>query len=342
MTIKRIPANDPRWMQYLGTRSDAGPFHHPYWMQNLEDSYHYSPFVVVVEDASQQIIAGVPLAEVNSPLTGRRWVSLPFSDYCPPLADNDDALNSLTDGLVALSTEAGVPKIELRWEYPARPEIKTSQDFVYHIGHFCKGTEQETYMQFRNTNRRFVRQTLERGVTVEIGTSLEFVKKFYDIHCYTRRKLGVPVQPWHYFENLGKNVLEKGLGFVILAFQNDECIAGNVILHYQQTLAVKYRASGNADLTKLHPNYLLDWEVIKWGCANGFTSFEHGKCDTKDENLRHYKNHWEYEEKPLTYSYLGYEPEKEGKIYSIMHAVLQRSPIWFCRLVGEVLYRHVG
>ena len=342
MPIKRISSSDPRWLEFINTRPESNAFHHPYWLINLEDSYQYQTFIIVLENEQQQIIAGVPMAEVNSILTGRRWVSLPFSDYCPPLAENEQALNDLTDGLIKISLDTKSPKIELRWEYPTRPEIIPTYENVYHIGHFCKATEKETFMQFRYSNRRYILKTLESGVHIEMGTSEEFVERFYDLHCYTRRRLGMPVQPWNYFKNLGKNVLEKGLGKIILAFADGNCIAGNVFLHYQKKLIVKYRASGKVNLTKVHPNYLLDWEAIKWGCANGYDTFEHGRCDIDDESLRQYKNQWGYKEKPLTYSYIGSNPEKKSELFGVMNLIIRRSPIWVCRTAGELLYRHVG
>lgn len=342
MTVKRISPHDPAWLNFIEQRDDAMIFHHPYWIKNLEETYQYKTFVLIVESGDQQILAGVPMAEISSFLTGRRWVSLPFSDWCAPLAVNDLALEELTDGLVAISREPGVPNIELRWQYPARPEISESQANVLHIGHFSKESENELLAQFKQKIRYCIRTSINRGIHVESGSSPDFLEKFYRLQCLTRRRHGVPVQPRKYFMNLGKNVLDKGLGRVLLAYSGEECVAGEVFLHFKDTITMKYGASGNVDLTNLHPNYLLDWEVIKWGAVNGYNNFDCGRCDVENTGLRQYKNQWGYQEIPLTYSFLGSVPAKKSGAEGLMTAVIRRAPLWVCRAAGELCYRHVG
>jgi hypothetical protein len=341
-SIEKLSHRDNRWMQFINTRPEANIFHHPDWLDNLEQCYQYQTFIVALVDENRQIFAGVPMAEVKSELTGRRWVSLPFSDYCPPLAENDVVLNALTDGLIALSKEPGVPNIELRWEYPLRSEITATQENVLHVGQFYKNTEEEVFSQFRQKIRYCIRTTKERGVNVEMGTSREFLRKFYDLQCYTRYRHGVPVQPWYYFEKLGQNVLEKGLGYVLLAYADGDCVAGEIFLFFQRTITMKYGASGAVNLTNLHPNYLLDWEVIKWGRAHGYQFYDAGRSAIENEGLRHYKNKWGYIEQPLIYSHLGSIPRKGNKLSGVMHTVIRHSPIWVCRVAGDLLYKHVG
>ena len=317
-------------------------FHHPFWMKNLEDTYDYKAFVLVVEGKDQTIKAGVPMIEIDSNLTGRRWVSLPFSDWCSPLVQHDEALEELTDGLVRLSRTSGVPGMELRWQYPARPQITSTQDHVLHLGHFSKENEAELLAQFKQKIRYCIRTSIERGLQIKSGTSKAFLEKFYALQCHTRKRQGIPVQPWKFFENLRKNILEKGLGRVILAYYKDDCVAGEIILHYRRTFTMKYGATGKVDLTYLHPNHLIDWEGIKWGSANGYTLFDCGRSDVEHQGLRQYKNQWGYRELPLIYSYINAHPKKVGKNIGFVNKVIRHSPVWVCRLAGEFFYRHFG
>lgn len=342
MAVKTLHWSDPRWLDFIMSRPEAHIFHHPYWLQNLEDCYQYRTFIIVLEDDKQNITAGVPMAEVKSPLTGWRWVSLPFSDHCAPLAESDAHLDTFTDGLLKLVKEQQVPRVKLRWNYPARDEIKTTQKNVFHTGQFCKATEEEMLGQFRRKIRYCIRTTIERDVQVKMGTTKDYLQQFYRLQTITRKRHGLPVQPWQYFENLGRNVLEKGLGGVLLAYAGDDCIAGEVFLHFQQTVTMKYGASGNINLTDLHPNHLLDWEVIKWGCTHGYKNFDAGRSAIDNEGLRQYKAKWGYIEQPLIYSYIGEQPKEEGKTMDIIKAIIRRSPLWVCRLAGELLYRHIG
>lgn len=90
-----LDIEDPRWRQLVATHPDAGPFHHPAWARTIADVYRFRPFVAAVEDAEGALAAGLPVIEVPAFPRGRRWVSLPFTDHCAPLARSSAALSEL-------------------------------------------------------------------------------------------------------------------------------------------------------------------------------------------------------------------------------------------------------
>jgi len=120
--LQILTTDDSRWLDFVRSRSEAHIFHHPNWAINLAQVYRYRGFVLALLGDKGKIRAGLPVMEVNSPLTGKRWVSMPFSDHCAPLYEDETALEELTDGLLVLSREENTPRIELRWAYPQRPQ----------------------------------------------------------------------------------------------------------------------------------------------------------------------------------------------------------------------------
>ncbi len=50
----------------------------------------------------------------NSFLTGKRGISLPFTDYCRPIAESGDQLNTLIEKLIEYGKQAGWMHLELR------------------------------------------------------------------------------------------------------------------------------------------------------------------------------------------------------------------------------------
>ena len=142
---------------------------------------------------------------------------------------------------------------------------------------------------------------------------------------------------------LGSALIEKGLGFVLLAYKDDECLAAAIFLHWHRTLTYKYGASA-IDGLNLRPNNLLFWTAIRWGCENGYTLFDMGKTDLANTGLRAFKSGWGANEMPLTYSTLPAEPPRSmtGKLMPVMQTVICHSPAWVCRLAGELLYKHFG
>jgi lipid II:glycine glycyltransferase (peptidoglycan interpeptide bridge formation enzyme) len=175
------------------------------------------------------------------------------------------------------------------------------------------------------------------------GETNEHMADFYHLHLLTRHRQGVPVQPWKFFERLKKLLLDQGLGFLLLAYKAQKCLAGAIFLHWNETLTYKYGASSDDGL-KYRPNNLVMWTAIQKGCENGFARFDLGRTDLENTGLRMFKSRWGAREAPLFYTNLNANsaPIGEGKVMSYMHKILQKSPVWVCRLSGELLYRHFG
>jgi CelD/BcsL family acetyltransferase involved in cellulose biosynthesis len=332
--------SDERWVAFTETMPSANIFHHPAWIELLAKCYRFRPFVLVTFDAAGKIVAGLPFLAINSIFTGRRWVSLPYSDYCPPLFTDEEALNKLTDALVQLSQEKRVPRIYVRWEFPPRPAITPYSIYVLHRLALQTSTEQQG-RRLDGMHRQNVRTARKQGVTIERGTDLEHIHKFYRLQLETRQRKGLPAQPWRFFRLLKQIIFDRGLGFTMLAYKGDDCIAGGVFLHWHHSIMFKYAASREETL-ELRPNNLLFWTAITWGCENGYEIFDMGRSDLDNAGLREFKSRWGAQETPLLYSTVStpVPAQHDGPAMALMGAAIRRSPLWLTRISGELLYRH--
>jgi lipid II:glycine glycyltransferase (peptidoglycan interpeptide bridge formation enzyme) len=140
---------------------------------------------------------------------------------------------------------------------------------------------------------------------------------------------------------LWDRLIEKKLGFLLLAYKRREPIAGTIFLYYKEMLTVKYSAS-LAEYWKLEANNFLYWYAIKCGCENGFNIFDFGLAEITNRNLRDFKSGWGAEEQALTYSSISLKPiiTRTGRLNTIVERVIKKSPLWVCRLSGELLYKH--
>jgi lipid II:glycine glycyltransferase (peptidoglycan interpeptide bridge formation enzyme) len=182
-----------------------------------------------------------------------------------------------------------------------------------------------------------------RGVRIVRGTQPEHLKAFYRLHLQTRRRQGVPIQPWRFFETLGRTMFGQGLGFVLLAYHEEECLAGAVFLHWRGTLTYKYSASSMRGLP-LRPNALLLSTAIRWGCEQGYRMLDFGKSHLGNSGLRAFKSGWGATEVPLTYSFLSSRPAESGRarLLPLLQAVIRHSPAFVCRAAGQLFYKHFG
>jgi CelD/BcsL family acetyltransferase involved in cellulose biosynthesis len=348
LELVRTSLGGPEWRDLVAADSAALPFHHPAWASLLADCYGYRSFGLGLrESGERRLLAGLPIVETALPVRKPRWISLPFSDVCPPLlADGAprELLVRLEDEADALRRNVGVASLEVR-SAPAGHRAATTVDAVLHTLQLERDPD-AVFKRFKPKQVRHPIRVAERkGVTVRRAErEADLTETFYDLHVATRRRLGVPVQPRRYFRLLWQRIVEPGLGFVLIATVDGAPIAASVFLTWNGTVSYKYSASDNRAWA-LRPNNAVLWHAIRWGCETGCRAFDFGRSDLDNEGLRSFKSHWGGDETPLAYAYFGVEPSRAGaagRTRSLAATVIRRSPPFVCRAAGRALYRYAA
>ena len=341
LTVQILEITDERWLRFLNLASGACIFHHPAWNNTLQQAYDYQPFVAAVCEPDGAICAGIPVMEVKNPLSVPRWISLPFSDHCAPLYLDADALKALTGFLRASHQADGSTSLELRFPYPKDACFHLKELYVLHILQLSGDVDKDLDC-IHSMHRRNANKARKYGVQIRSGVGHSELKAFYRLHLETRRRQGMPVQPWSFFEALRELVLEQGLGFILLAYKDQECLAAAIFLHWSDTLIYKYGAS-SVDGLHMRPNDLIFWEAIRWGSENGYSRLDFGRTDFDNTGLREFKSRWGAEETQLAYSFSTPIPDgEEGQWMNLAHNIIRHSPLWVSRLSGELFYRYFG
>ena len=335
-----LEPGDPRWLELVESDPAALVFHHPAWMRLIREAYGFKPFVLGIEDGSGGLRGGVPVAEISSRIGGRRWVALPFTDHLPPLgAEGVPLAEMLTEARV----RAGISKLELH-AHVSGPGAFDAAEAVHHVLNLQPDAEAVRKTFHKSQVQRSIKKAEKSDLVVRRATRVEDVTGvFFDLHTGTRKRLGVPVQPRRFFTHLWEQVLEPGLGFVLIAEYEGRPIASAVFLQFGETVIYKYGAS-EADAWNVRPNHALFWEAIRSSCEAGYTRFDFGRSDLGNESLRAFKGSWGSEELPLRYSTLADEPpgEGSGRAAKALVPIVQKSPRWVCRALGELLYKHAA
>jgi CelD/BcsL family acetyltransferase involved in cellulose biosynthesis len=165
---------------------------------------------------------------------------------------------------------------------------------------------------------------------------------FFGLHLRTRRRQGVPVQPRGFFSALWRRIIEPELGFVLLAYDGANAVAGAVFLAWNQTVVYKFGAS-QPEALGLRPNHLVFWEAIRWAAESGYRRFDFGRTDAGHTSLQEFKRRWGGEERQLLYAVAGRAPRTEPRRSGqLLAPVIRHSPLWLCRFVGSALYRYAA
>ena len=333
---------DDGWTALAASCPSATIFHHPAWSQLLTECYGYRPVLLKCADSTGRVVAGLPVQDVRSWLNGRRAIALPFSDHVPPLAVDDSALAWLVSRLQEWREGSGLPRLEVHAELPLQEGIFHQETVAYHTLALAQDPSEVDRRFKKRQVRQHIRQAVNAGVTIHRGESQKDLELFYGLHLQTRRRLGTPVQPLRFFRLLWDRLLSQGLGFVLLAYKGSQLLAGGVFLHWNGVLTYKYSASDQA-YWRLSGNNLLMWHAIQWGCEHGYRLLDWGRTDLWSEGLLDFKRAWGTDEQLLSYSVLADQepsPKYAGRSRKWLSSIIERSPAWVCRGIGEVLYGH--
>jgi CelD/BcsL family acetyltransferase involved in cellulose biosynthesis len=335
-----LELEDPRWLQFVASRPEATPFHHPAWARLLADCYGFeASALAVVADGTP--IAGVPALKVRR-LHRRRWVALPFTDALEPLGE-PDAVQSLARGLSDLRVTGEVSSVELRCSLPAQGAAHEVVGVIHELS--LTPDPDEVLTRFDKSRvRAEIRRADREGVTVRRGQAPgDLLEIFYGLHLATRRRQGVPVQPRRFFELLWERMLAAGIGHVRIAEVNGEAAAAAVLLSWNKRTIYKLAAS-NRELLQKRPNQALIWAAIRDACVAGDEVFDFGRSDLSNRGLRAFKSGWGAAEHELVYTSIGgtVAAPEGGRASRVLAELIQRSPPVVCRLLGETLYRYAA
>ena len=343
MSVTVLELTDPRWEDFVTRQPSATPFHHPSWGTLIADCYGFRAFAVAISDATGEIRAGLPAVEVRHLRGKPKWVTLPFTDYCPPLVPVPQGETDLVCALRRASKAAGVRRVEVR--APIEGASSVSRGAFRHVIPLERDPAR-VYAGFRPSVRRHIAQAERGGVTIRQAESAEdLVNTFYRLHLRTRRRFGVPIQPRRFFRMLWESVIRTGLGSVLIAEASASPVAAEVFLSWNGTTISKFSASDERAWS-LRANNLITWHLIKTACEQGSRWLDFGRTDAGSEGLRVFKRSWGAVEQPLVYGTLGAGPEPApatgGKAGHLLAPVIRHSPPVFCRAVGEALYRYAA
>lgn len=338
------PMTHPNWDELVADHADVTVFHGSTWARVLSDTYGHTPryFCRFAGGRLAQLLA---VMEVTSPLTGRRGVSLPFADFCPPLSSNGEDLHPLYEFAARHGRERNWRYLECRGTGKQMcADACPSLTFFGHV--IClKDGEEWLFRRMDAAVRRAVRRAQQHGLTVEFCNSFESIGIYYALHCQTRRRHGVPPQPFRFFENLQRHVIGPGRGFVVVARAENRPIAAAVFLHEGRHALYKFGAS-ELEYQHLRPNNLLMWEAMKHYSNKGFTDLHLGRTSLHNEGLRRFKLGFAAAEERIEYT--KHELRRDAFLTDVDRAsgplnnVFRRLPPSLLSLAGRLLYRHMS
>jgi hypothetical protein len=334
------PSGHPGWDALVTAQPNHSFFHGAAWAETLRKAYGYQPVYLTANEPGGLSI--LPLMEVDSWLTGRRGVALPFTDECEPLHGNPASGRALFQAALEWGRKRGWKSLEFRGGRELFAQAPASLSFYGHRVNL-EADEDRLFARLESSARRAVRKSMQSGVVVSISRDLEAMKVFYALHCKTRRKHGLPPQPFAFFRIVQEQVLAGNQGMVAIARHGTRAVAASVYFQLGARAVYKYGASDEA-CQHLRGSNLVMWEAIKWLARQGAGTLHLGRTSLGNEGLRRFKRGWGAEEHRI--EYVKYDLHQNRFVTETdestgWHNRLFRAlPAGAARVIGAALYRH--
>jgi len=337
---------DTRWDEFVASHPQGSIYHHSAWGKVLQLTYGYNPIYIALQSGTSDRLKGIaPFMSVNSWLTGKRIVSLPFSTYCNPIIPNEQ-ISNLVHFVRMFQINNQYLQIKcLEYNESNSLDILDKQSrYVTHILNIDVPLEQ-LFKSFHNTS---VRQRIKRAdrlnLKLRMADKEEDIKKFYELETIVRKKHGLPPQPYRFFSNMWQILMPQDLLIVPMIEYKGEIIAAAMVLKFKDTFYFEYSASDQGYL-KFGPNPKLIWETIKMASLAGAKYLDFGRSSLANSSLVEFKERWGAKRYNLGYYYF---PEAKTTDFEksfrrrSLEMVNRHLPSILLKFQGKMLYSHLG
>jgi hypothetical protein len=324
------------WDALSRSHPEATLYHRGPWLEVLRRAFGVRPSVAIIADSSSTKAACI-LAQGGNPIR-RSLISLPFSDFCPPLAVNDSARESLLSKLAVIRNR----RLEIRGAAGVYPwhVLYHFQRWTLDLSRPFNAIEKAADREVR----RHMRRAREAGVTVECSRGAEAMDSFFGLQLESRRRLGVPSQPLKFFRTVHEVFARHDSVEVWFALQQGKRIAAVVVLRDGNDLHAKWsaRAAGGPDGS----SHLIFMSIAEHHAQHA-GSLDFGRTDSRNRGLSRFKRELGATATDLPYSYFPQMPnvtsaESLTGVWRTASNVWRKLPLPVARALNSVTYRYLA
>ena len=345
--------DDAQWDEFVARHERGWLTHTTSWQDALETSFGHiqGQRFAVVDSKDGEILAGIPVYTVNSFLTGKRMVSIPFATMCDPLTTSQNYLEMLIKHIIGMQNQQRCRYLELRSSF-ANEGLKNTQltEHLFFVQHYLK-LDVPPEALFKTFHRTCTRQRINRAKKSDLqllrGESERELKIFYTLYTAARKRLALPPMPYHFLRNLWSTFAPKNQIEVLVALKDQVPIAAIITFTFNRRVSIEFAASDD-HYWKVSPNHFLFWEAIQSAHAQGAEVVDFGRTSPNNASLMDFKRRWGTQTAVMPQYYYPAErvPQPEDEGMSLQHKLVQylcrKAPISMLPTIGKFCYRHLG
>lgn len=349
------PDEDRRWDDFVVSHPHGLICHLSGWKRIIEQSFRHirGYFPVILDGTMGRIRAGMPIYLVNSRITGKRLVSIPFATLSDPLVSSREEMLVLTEAVIQLAARHHAGKIEIRsldsTQLVEDPRYERIDFFKHHYLLLNQPAEHLTKRFHSTCVRRKIKLCSQNGLELIADCTYKDLECFFEAYLITRKRLGLPPQPFVLFKHLWQEFAPSGKFRFLAANYRGRTAASMILLKFKDRVSWEF-IGVHPEYKHLNPTHFLLWEAISLALKEGYKIFDFGRTSPNNQGLMDFKRRWGTVVGELPQFWypgsgngLGLLAgmEKSLKYRSIGYLV-RKSPRTLLPYLGELCYRHMG
>lgn len=152
--------------------------------------------------------------------------------------------------------------------------------------------EEQLWKEIHKNRKKEIKNGLNKNLQVQRCSILDsdILPKIYSLLEKLYRKIGLPVPAQSFFKDAALVLEPCGFLKTFTVSIEHHLVGFRIVLTYKNNIYDWFAASSEEHL-KYRPNDVLPWEVIKWGCQNGYDTFDFGGAGKPGQSygVRDYK-----------------------------------------------------
>ena len=319
-------------------------YHHPAWIKAIARTFNHNAYYLFLENTDGSLKGLFPFITIDSFITGKRIVSLPFSTYCDPLLPEE----LIQESVVYIQTAfKDFKKIEIRSKIDLKSEpsnFSKNSNYVTHIIQLKDNVEDTLKSMHRTAVRPFIRRAENNNLDIRYGNSENDLRVFYKYEVSLRKRLSYPPLPYKLYLKVWQELKKHDMILLPIIENMGNTIAAGFVLRFKNTYYLEY-AAADKNYSDLYPIHKLYWEIIKLAQTNGAKYVDFGRSSKSNESLIAFKDRWNSIRYDLSYYYSpsqSHHLTKSSGLENLLKLINSKMPKKLLEIEGRIIYPHLS
>ncbi|MCW8091272.1 GNAT family N-acetyltransferase [Alteromonas sp. ASW11-130] len=334
ISVKKLVSSNEKdtWWDYVAQAKHASLYHSKaiYEFYKTQPHLKYEIFGAWSQDG--ELIGGMPVVRMTTPLFGQFAVSLPFFNYGGPITSCKRVFASLIEAYDQHARSVDDKYAEIRTSTKIDRQASTKKVSMLRA---LPETVSIFEKQVGAKVRAQAKKAEEYSPEFKVGSE-ELLNDFYKVFSTNMRDLGTPVEHKSFFRSL--LIKLESSARIAVVYVNNKAVGAAFLTTHQDIMEIPW-ASTLRSANKMNINMWMYDNILKYAITEKFKWFDFGRS-TQDAGTYRFKKQWGAVPVQHYWYSLATAQNNEQSLnpdnpkFKLAIALWQRIPVWLANRIG--------